>query len=780
MTDKWETNVGQLRLVNAERRENPTNLLIAERRAFLPGGGRGKGRLHILVELSGAAFGREELAQDLAGAIAEEYFGTPGTITNGLKQSILLANTYLLRSNARVSDEHRVGGVACVVLRGSEAFIAQAGWPMVYLIHGDRVEAFPDTTLYDEDTTMLGQRQTTEVRLFRAAVHAGDILLVVDGPMARQLGITRIGQIVSGGVQQAMKNLEILAPPEDCSAMVIQVGSSARPESEQWTFTPVETPPATVEREEQESAAASPASPFRVQPSPPPAEARPHGIATEPAPRSGTSIGDRLSAAVQAIGGGVRTLGERMLPDRASEAEAEAEPPVEQTEAQRPRTEAQRAPAEVQRPPTPRPRRTADTTARRAAARKAARQRRPSPRQRERGAQARQINMNLALAIAIPILIALSVWGYNAYRNWSQQSQFKTYLETAQLKREIAISSAESPTVARDYWLEVLTNLEAAESLQAEQPEVQEMRAEAEKAVDRIDGVTRLGQVAKIYEYRDPGSTPSRIVVAGLDVYVLDRGTGRVYHHALNEVRNALRAPDSNQVLIEEAQPVDEQNVGSLIDIAWMRNGGERQAGALFILDRNGLLVEYDPSWEQFGHQLLGGQDGWRSPVAVRTFDSHLYVLDPMANQIFKYWNEKYTAAPDRWMQSDIDLSTATDLGIDGSIYVLRSSGVLEKYHGGQPAEFQVTRLPRPLDSGTALYVDVPEVAQYTYIADASGKRIVQLDREGTFVRQLQPALGQEDLFQGISGVFVDEPGAKLYCVAANALYVVDLPPVQP
>jgi hypothetical protein len=84
------------------------------------------------------------------------------------------------------------------------------------------------------------------------------------------------------------------------------------------------------------------------------------------------------------------------------------------------------------------------------------------------------------------------------------------------------------------------------------------------------------------------------------------------------------------------------------------------------------------------------------------------------------------------------------------------------------------------LSGGSALYLDVEEVTQYIYVADASERRIVQLDRQGTFVRQLLPSLGQEDLFRGLSGLYVDEMGDKLYYVAANALYITDLPPVQP
>jgi hypothetical protein len=157
-----------------------------------------------------------------------------------------------------------------------------------------------------------------------------------------------------------------------------------------------------------------------------------------------------------------------------------------------------------------------------------------------------------------------------------------------------------------------------------------------------------------------------------------------------------------------------------------------------------------------------------------------MYLLDTMASQIFKYANQQYVGTPTRWIQQDdADLSAAIDIGIDGNIYVLHSNGKLEKYYGGESASFAMTRIPKPMANADALYLDVEDVAQYMYVADRTEKRIVQVDREGVFVRQLKPALGQEEAFQQLATIFVDETGGKLYYVAANALYVTDIPPVQ-
>jgi hypothetical protein len=754
MADKWQAQVGQLRLVGGSRVEEPANLGIAERRSLLAIGGKGKGRLHTLVELGGDPLGREELSQDLVSAIAEEYFHAPGTVTYGLRQALLVANAYLLRANAQVSSEHRVGGAACVVLRAGEAFIAQAGRPMAYVIHQDQVQAFPDTVLEDEDASVLGQRQTAEIRLFHAAVQPGDTILMADGPMAQRLNLTNMEQVVFGGMDQVISNLRMVAPAQDCAAMVIQVGAVYTPaEDEQWTYTPVESPPtedlepprrpvsSPLPAEPEESEFSSPTVEELESFEPPDrdiafdAPAAAAGRERTPAARgpvrNGPAIGDQVGAAFTAAANTLRSLGASLLPDR-----------------------------------KPRP---------------AARRRRQTTQARgERGGEPRHMNWAVVAAIAIPVIALLFAGGYTAYRNWSLQSQFDSYLEAAELKRDIATSSASSPALAREYWLEVLAALDKASALQPDNADVQELRTQAETEIDRIDSVARLGQIYKLYEYTAPGSVPGRVIVAGLDIYVLDRGLGNVYHHALNDARNALRNPDADPALIKRGQSVEGQSVGGLLDIAWMREGGERQAGTLLILDRNGLLIEYDPTWEQFSAQTVGGRDAWRGPVAMHTFDANLYLLDPMANQVLKYWKDRYTTPPDPWIkQEGADLSMAVDIGIDGNIYVLHSDGVLIKYFGGQVAPFALAPLVKPLVRADALYLDLEEVAQYIYVADATERRIAQFDQEGAFIRQFQPAHGREDFFRQLAGIFVDERGGKLYYTAANALYVADIPSLQ-
>ncbi|MBN1640624.1 MAG: hypothetical protein JXA09_05250 [Anaerolineae bacterium] len=764
MTEQWEPSVGQLRIVGGVPQDPPRNLGMMERRPILSTRSRSKGQLFTLVELTGETFDQEEICAELVATILDAYFETRGTVTYGLRQAILLANMRLRQINERLISGHHHGGVACIVLRDGEVFIAQAGWPMVYLIKGDRVLAYPDDELTLEEAGVLGERQTVDVRLHQATLQPGDTVLAVDGPMARQLGSTRIGQIVAGGVTQAIRNLHALAPHEDSTALVIQVGVSeeqAAAREQQWTFTPVEPPapraeeqaepaPAAYETAPREAETPVPAAeqlaravpvteprrpgraPARAQSEAPDRTPTPEPRSTAPLPgvspvtRAGPTVGERARAFLTTALGALRIAGKSLLPDRP--------------------------------PPSPAQRR----------AKRGTGKRRPIQR----------LNLAIGIAIAIPVTALIIVGAYRTYQDWSTRSQFTKALDEANQTRDLALRSTADPSLAREYWLQTIERAKEAGALQADVQEVQLLLQQAATAIDQIDQITRLDAPFKIYDYTLAGSAPSRVIASGLDVYVLDRGLGRVYYHALNETRTALRDQDSSRVLIEEAQPVNGQTLGPLIDMTWLPEGGDRQSGSLLLIDRNALVVEFDPAWEQRNTVLLGGKDVWRAPVAAKTFDGNLYLLDTVANQIFRYNEGQYEGAPVSWIQGEFDASGAIDLGIDGSIYVISESATITKLFAGEPTPFEVSGVPQPMLNANALYLEVEETARHIYVADATELRIVQLARDGSFVRQFRLPAEQEMLFSGLSGIFVDEPGGKLFFLAANALYVVELPPV--
>ena len=100
------------------------------------------------------------------------------------------------------------------------------------------------------------------------------------------------------------------------------------------------------------------------------------------------------------------------------------------------------------------------------------------------------------------------------------------------------------------------------------------------------------------------------------------------------------------------------------------------------------------------------------------------------------------------------------------------------KFSGGLQEEFSVSGLEgQELEHPVALFTS-PDT-QHIYVADAGTGRIVQLTKEGTFVRQFLPPRSDEDLFGSLRDISVDEVGGFLVALTSDGLFVapLDQPP---
>jgi len=130
----------------------------------------------------------------------------------------------------------------------------------------------------------------------------------------------------------------------------------------------------------------------------------------------------------------------------------------------------------------------------------------------------------------------------------------------------------------------------------------------------------------------------------------------------------------------------------------------------------------------------------WGEISQVATFGNNIYLLDKGLGEIWKYSaTDTGYADRKRWFGAGIvlDLSRVVDWVVDGDIWLLTSSGKLEKYSRGAPASFVMTGFPS--ESETGGFVDpaaLTIVEDKIYILERGAKRVVSLDASGKYVEQ--------------------------------------------
>lgn len=757
------STVGLFSILDGAVQEEAPNLLVT--RGPLDAQGREAGHLAIAVELVGRSLGEEEMYEELLQAISDAYFRHPGNITARLQEAIQEANALLVHANAALLPEERLlGGVTCVFHMGQDVYIGQAGPALAYLGQKGALRRFPESSPWLQKPlpsaperlypAPLGVHATVHANLFHASVQPGDVIVLSTTSLAHTVATKAVEQaVLFQTIDDALYNLARLCGDAEAACMVILIHAKGE--------RPVATAPA---------------------PAAPPQEAEPEAELAEE---------DVLAADWEAAA-------EALAPGRPAPATSEpgAVAPEEAAEEIR-------LPAAPVRAPS-RPARSAFSLLSLGRALRRGLgvffsdvalgfavvvgglaslfRKRPRPAARPRPAPAARTarpavrRLWLILAIAIPLVIVSVVL---MQLIWARQ-RLQRYDELLRLAESKAALAQSAPTAQEKQLLlnESLALLEQARPIGRNDPRAAQLAAQVQATLDHVEGTIRLDPPLVLY--RAPASEQAALdglVITGADLYLLDAKNARVIRGMLDESGVGLQPDQGASTIITRGAMVGRYAVTNLWKMTWAAAMDNRASSGLLVITDDRRLLEYSP---RRGLSLLGLADSgrWQEPAAVASYRGNLYVLDAGANQIYRYspTANGYEAAPDDWftLSQARDLRGAVDMAIDGAIYVLYGTGRLEKFMRGDKQPFSLEGLAQPLQQPVALYTDVDDEAKYVYVADPGAQRVVQLAKDGRFVRQFRFREG--DSLARIMDLRVDEANARLYFTAGDAVYVCAIP----
>jgi hypothetical protein len=840
MTTEIKTVIGQLSITEGAWRGDAPNQVAVREPKSADAPGAGKGDLFVLTEVRGPVSNRDTVERQLANAIRDAYYLARGSITASLRRALQTSGDQLYRHNQQVSqDKKTVAGVVALVIRDEDAFVAQFGPATLFAVLSNHIRRYPtesawlDEALAPKNAPALGSSDLVEPNLHHLRLSPDDMLILADSRLASQLPLNDVLKAVTlRNVKATVRNLSKAAQASDCSALVLSVV-----EAEQSTFEVLKSAPDLLKksapsglnrflhRQRNQPVATQATAPFSAKSAPVvEAVAEPQPVSVEPvvaeSPRSkkpdinsqpnlkGRFFSRKPEVARNKMEDKQHTYSRKQELDILEEEEApiseESYDPEQQLgrEAKVLASMAQESSFSPEwrqsKPSLPINRilrwvgaslliliallgsglktivtlvlpRGSSQPPRRQAGRQAYRHQ-PSP-----------VSWALLrnIALAIPLLIAIVVSVSYLQKGRTMEAEYTEFVTTAKNKFQQAQAiTPTDPGTAQGLMNESEAALVEAEKIKANQPEIIQLRQEMAAVSDEIGHVQRLYYLPQLRTYTDGGANLKRIVVQGVEIYVLDTGTDRLYRHRLDDLGETLLPDDGSPVLVSRGQPVDEIVVGDLLDMTWMPAGGNRQTSDLVILNSTGLL-EYNPNWGITTSALSGGEL-MALPVAVSSYFGNFYILDPQANHLSRYLPtaDGYSASPENYFPADqpVDLSNAVDFAIDGAVYLLFKDGRLNKYQRGLPVEFNVTELDKPFNNPMAIFTAPDEEVQYIYVADAGNQRVVQLEKDGRFARQFKPREGEAVSFANLQDIFVDEIGGRLYVLDSNNLYVANIP----
>jgi len=749
MDNELRTRVDSLVIQSGVYQHEPANISVLETSSTVPTR-HGRSHVYVVVETVGGFPDPAAVQQEIIGVV-QDAAQTPGSITAGIREGIKQANDYLFEKNLQATREERgIAGLTCVVLRDNEAFVGQCGPAVLYHIHHDGIGQLPeDSTWLSSDQLQevdvgiqppLGLRRQIEPALSHLSVADGDVLLLTSTTLGRSASKEQIERSTRGlSLQTTRDNLERLAEGQDVTVLAIELTAAKAPPS----IAPgrprsmARAPGGLLEKvrsgilsllgRSPSSAASSTRTSEEARPAPRaharPAVRLPHIDLT----KAWNVVKDAGARLIQALA----TLFVRILPD------------TDVAESQK------------------RTRGAKDTRRKGVQAPSQARQR------------------WLLAAILIPVIVLLIYVSSRLQYDRSRRAEFVQL--TAALEETMTAAQASTvPEIQRVKWAEALSLVDQGLEQRPTDTDLQATRDTILSALDEVNRVHRFSHVVLLEKFgagADATSQPSKVLMDGREVWVLDTGADTVYGLMLNDTRDAFERPAGESVLVRKGDQYDGMTMEELLDMAWVSAGGQRGTSTLMILDRAGHLLQYDPSFEL---QMLRALDvaDWRQPSEATGYFGRLYVLDRQANQMFRYvlTNSGYQGGVSGYFPAETspNMSTANDVAIDGNVYVLHETGIIAKFSEGVSVPFEPRNLDVPLSSPSAMAITgFMDEDGYVYIADAGNQRVVQLSKTGDFIQQYRTPDDQG--LADLRSIYVDEGRKELFFLAGDALYVAQL-----
>jgi hypothetical protein len=378
-------------------------------------------------------------------------------------------------------------------------------------------------------------------------------------------------------------------------------------------------------------------------------------------------------------------------------------------------------------------------------------------------------------AVFLPVLLVglvVALW-----LGGTGQTEYELCLSEARGLAEIARGVPSSnPSNLRAAWTAVVGSSSHCLTLRPDDEDARDLLRDGQNVIDQLDQVTRRDalQIGGL-----PDAQFTRIILQGLDIYVLDASRGRVYATRLNVDGRSLARPLDPVLPLSQGATVNGHVVGELIDISFSTATDE-----LYGLDRNGVLVKCRRRQIQTCEgQRLRDPEVWTNPVAMTVWgaDNRIYILDVDANQIWRYdyLNGAYSGIANPYFdganQGALQLGVDFKIDGDGHVFILRTDGVVIEYFRAQIQEFRLGGFPPGQEpvSGQSLTLDEDPIGRAFYVTSREARVIHQLTLGGTFSANIKAT--DEAIFGALGGVASNAAENQLYVAAGNAIFVINI-----
>lgn len=290
---------------------------------------------------------------------------------------------------------------------------------------------------------------------------------------------------------------------------------------------------------------------------------------------------------------------------------------------------------------------------------------------------------------------------------------------------EVKNNFAQNPIVGRTELKKTITNLEQKEKQFADNKYVAQfidLKKEVESYLVANSGVSDLINLPTFYD--------ARLVKSNF--LIQDMAVSKNKLLLLDKEQKNLLVVD---LKTKEVKSKELKEIVNIKDLTAQNNTVYLLAEGLKSLDLS----------DDFGNEtelknLKEEGDSNRNATVLSAYDNYLYVINPEKRNIYRYvknTDDDGYSDPIGWIKSatGLDYSQVSSVSIDGDMWLTTADGKLKKFASGRDSNLQITGLENEFSTMLMQYSDAQ--TKNIYILEADKERIVILDKDGNFVKEI-------------------------------------------
>ncbi len=289
----------------------------------------------------------------------------------------------------------------------------------------------------------------------------------------------------------------------------------------------------------------------------------------------------------------------------------------------------------------------------------------------------------------------------------------------------------------------------------------QEIYTQAQKNYDSAIALKKLNQSHSISDFKKA----EQILVSNMNKFK----TGSNEESKLREFLTQIQREMGSITKVNKISPKNitlSTNHLFNIEINHKAVSYAQDTAAIYLLTDDAVSAINKATLEK--KKILTNNNDWSEPIAISTYQGNIYILDKKAGILKFTPTQAGLTKTDYFKEATPDLSKASSMAIDGSIWILTLDGKIFKYTRGKQDNFTISGLEKPLSNPLKIFTDIDTSG--LYILDNGNSRIVKLEKTGAYQNQYNA-----DILQSAKDFEILEANPKALILENNKIWELPL-----